>query len=86
MNQAIKERVYRCGSKKQAEYMANISGMSEEQRRMLMLLHDGKPDDFIMDTMGLSRKSYKRIEESMRMKLLLAVFQCINWCMDNEMQ
>lgn len=35
-----------------------------------------------MDVMGLSRKSFERIVEAVRAKLLLAVFECINAHMD----
>lgn len=84
MNQVLQNRVYNRGTKKQAEFLADIGGMNEEERQIFMLLHDGKTELFIQEEVGLSRKAYERIEESVRAKLLLAVFECINECYDNR--
>lgn len=84
MNQKIKNVVYTKGTKKQAEFMARIGGMNEEEKEVFLMLHEGKTTDCITITMGLSRRSYERIEESIRAKLLLAVFECINKHMESE--
>lgn len=78
MNQAIKLFVYGKGTKEQAEFMAKIGGMNEEEKEMLLYFHKGLPDEVIQAEMGISRKAYERIEESVRAKLVIAVFTCIN--------
>lgn len=82
MNQCLRDRVYNRGTKRQAVFLAERGGMNEEERKIFLLIHEGKSDLFIMDTVGLSRKSFERIEESIQAKLLLAVFECINAHMD----
>lgn len=78
MNQCLKRTVYQRGTKKQAEFVAAKSGMNERETQLLLLLHDGKDDDFIEYEMGCGRKTVKLIEESMRAKLLLYIFELIN--------
>lgn len=78
MNQAIKYSVYGKGTKSQVEFLANLGGMNEEESQMLMMFHEGRPDDYIQDALGISRKAYDRIEESVRAKLTIAIFTCIN--------
>lgn len=86
MNQVLKDTVYNRGTKKQALFMARIGGMNEEETEIFLMLHAGKSDQVIMDVQGLSRKSYLRIEESIRAKLLLAVFECINSHMEEMVE
>lgn len=78
MNQALKECVYGMGSKRHVDFMAELAGMSEIEKQMIHLIHDGQTDLFIQEELGLSRSAYQRIESSMRTKLLVAVFDCIN--------
>lgn len=84
MNQVLKDAVYTKGSDAKAVYMAKLGGMNEEETKVFMLLHQGKADAYIQDVMDLTRPSYERIEESIRAKLLLAVFDCIDRCFYNE--
>lgn len=84
MNQILKDAVYTRGTKSKAIYMAKLGGMNDEETEVFMLLHDGKTDLFIQEELGLTRTSYARIEESVRAKLLLAVFDCIDRCFYNE--
>lgn len=84
MNQTLKETVYGKGTKRQAEFMAELGGMNEEEKEMFFMMHEGKTDQVIMDYMNLSKRSYKRVEESVRAKLLLAIFDCINYRMNEE--
>jgi hypothetical protein len=84
MNQVLKSVVYGKGTRKQAEFMADIGGMNDEERQMFLLIHDGESEIGIQAEMGLSRKSYERIEELVRAKLSLAVFECINAYMINK--
>lgn len=84
MNQALKYNVYTKGSVKQAEFLAELGGMNREERELFMMLHEGKSDLFIQEELGLTRRSYERVEESVRAKLLLAVFDCINKCYNDN--
>lgn len=84
MNQILKDTVYGKGTRKQVQFMADIGGMNTEETLMLYLIHDGKTEIYIQEEMGLSRKAYERIEESVRAKLLLAIFECINCHMEHK--
>lgn len=83
MNQVLKDTVYNKGTKKQVEFMAEIGGMNEEKKAIFFMIHEGKTDSCIQDTLNLSRRSYERVEESIRAKLLIAVFECINHHMES---
>lgn len=83
MNQAIKECVYGKGTAEQIAYMARIGGMNEAEKELFEMLHENKTDTYIMDVMGLNRKTYEKIESSMRTKLVIAIFECINNHMNN---
>lgn len=82
MNQVLKDAVYQMGTMKQLHFLADIGGMNGEETHFLELLHSGKTDLYIQTEMGLSRSSYRRIEEAVRAKLLLAVFESINHYME----
>lgn len=84
MNQIIKDIVYGKGNRHQVEFMAHIGGMNDEETEVFKMLHEGNAELFIQEELGLSRKAYGRIEESVRAKLLLAVFDCINYRMDKD--
>lgn len=86
MNQILKDSVYGMGTQKQAKFMADIGGMNDEERTVFYMLHEKKSDLTIQEELGLSRKAFERIESSVRAKLLLAVFQCINYHMDEYNQ
>lgn len=83
MNQILKDAVYNKGTQKQLDFMAKIGGMNEEEKKVFQLTHEGKSDLYIQDELNLSRKNYDRIIESVRAKLLLAVFECINHYMEH---
>ena len=78
MNQCLKDTVYGKGTQKQIDWMARIGGMNEEETKVFNMIHNGKTDTFIQEEMGMSRRGYERVEESVRAKLLLATFECIN--------
>lgn len=83
MNQVLKDRVYHYGTQKQIDFIATIGGMTEEETKVFKMIHDGKSDLYIQEEIGVSRKTYNRIEESIRAKLMLAIFDCINHRMDD---
>ena len=82
MNQCLKDVVYRKGTQKQLNFLAAIGGMNNEEKLVFQLIHDGNTDLYIQEELCLSRKAYERIEESVRAKLLIAIFECINQYMD----
>ena len=84
MNQIIKDVVYGKGNRQQVGFIAHIGGMNEEEASVFQLIHEGKTELFIQNELNLSCKAYKRIEESVRAKMLLAIFDCINYRMDHE--
>lgn len=84
MNQIIKDVVYGKGTQRQIDFMAATGGMNTEEKQVFQLIHEQKTEQYIQDVMGLSRKSYERIEESVRAKLLIAVFECINQHMERS--
>lgn len=78
MNQTIKEIVYRKGNLRQINFIAEIGGMDKEESDVFRLIHEGRSDEYIIDVLGMTRKSYKKVEDSMRTKLVVALFECIN--------
>lgn len=86
MNQVLKENVYKLGNNEHVEFIADLSGMDEEEKILFMYLHKGYSDLTIQNEMSLSRKAYDRIERTVRTKLTLGIFQCINIAMDSRQQ
>lgn len=83
MNQILKRRVYQQGTRKMVRYLAELTEMSPDETEMFLMFHERKDDQYVMDTLGMSKDSFKLIEESMSTKLLLGILQCINYCEDN---
>lgn len=84
MNQAVKSAVYGKGTQRQLCFLADTGGMNDEERRLLQMIHDGKGDLDIQETLGLDRKARERVEESVRAKLTIAIFHCIDFTMWEE--
>lgn len=82
MNQTLKNTVYGKGTLDQVRFIAELGGMNEEEQKLFELLHFGKSDLFIQEELNISQKTYKRIEESVRAKLTIAIFTCINRAYD----
>ena len=82
MNQILKDTVYGKGTQRQIDFMAQLGGMNEEEKKLFQMIHEGKSEVIIQDMLSLSRKSYERVEESVRAKLLIAVFECILYRME----
>lgn len=83
MNQTLKITVYGKGTLDQLNFLSDLGGMTEEEKEMLKLLHYNKSDISIMNEMNISQKTFNRIEESMRAKLTIAIFTCINKTYDS---
>lgn len=84
MNQNLKGAVYGKGTRRQANFIADIGGMTNEERCIFFGFHEGKPDDVIMDELGMDRKTFKNVEDRVRVKVSIAIFECINYRMQLE--
>ena len=82
MNQILKRCVYRMATVQQAKFLARLGNMDEDETEILLALNKGKDDQYIMDQLGVTKNAYDLIERSMRAKILLAVFNCINFRME----
>ena len=78
MNQVLKNSVYRKGTQRHINFMADLGGMNQEERDVFQLLHEGYSDLDIQTEKCMSKSAYESVEEQVRSKLLLAVFDCIN--------
>ena len=47
MNQVLKDSVYKKGTIRQVDFMAEVGGMNEEERAIFHLIHEGKTDIYI---------------------------------------
>lgn len=84
MNQILKS-LYGYGTKRHITFIEEVGGMNDEERKVFEMLHEQYTDVSIQMLLGLDRKSYERIESSVRAKLLLSVFECINHYMEDSM-
>lgn len=83
MNQVLKDHVYGMGCMAEIEFLSMTGGMNPEEDSVFHMLHEGKTDSYIQDTLGIDKKTQARIEESVRTKLTVAIIKCINFSMDN---
>ena len=81
MNQILKSAVYALGTADQLEFLADLGGMNAREKKFLMLLHEGQTDAFIESECGIDHKKYQSFEQMVRLKLTVAVFNCINQAM-----
>ena len=80
MNQILKS-IYQLGNQQQVDFVAKVGGMSNEEKDMLQLLHNGWTDIAIQEELAMSRSKFDEVLDRVRMKLVLAVFDCINYRM-----
>lgn len=78
MNQTIQRRVYQLGNKDQVAFIADISGMDGEVRTAFEMLHSGCKETQICDALGCSIDAYHNIEDMIKTKLTIGIFECIN--------
>ena len=78
MNQVLKHDIYGRGNKHQLEFVAELGGMNDEEKKILSMWHLQKADEYIQDILGLDKKTYGNVEIAIRTKTQLAVFDCIN--------
>lgn len=86
MNQEIKRCVYALGNQSDVAYIANVCGMDDTEAAVLQMWHDKRDDQFIMDSIGCGKNSFRLIEKCVRLKLAIGVMQCIHRCkeLDNN--
>lgn len=77
MNQIIKEVVYKKGTQRQVDFLAEIGGMNMEEREFFQRAHEGQIDEVIGQEMGLDKKAFSRVENAVSVKLNVAIFECI---------
>lgn len=82
MNPVIRNRVYGKGNRHHVAFMIELCGFSEVEAQMFRLLHDGRSDQFIEDSLGITKPTREAIEESIGAKLGIGIFECINKVMD----
>lgn len=86
MNQAFKERFYSNGTKRHIKYVASIGGMTEEESKVLELLHEKRDDNYIMDALSIDKKRLSQIEKMVSQKTAYAILHAIDFCIKFEPQ
>ena len=84
MNQAIKERFYSNGTVRHIKYVASVGGMTEEEARVLQLLHEKRDDEFILDALAIDKKRLAQVEKMVGMKTACAILHAIDFCIKFE--
>ena len=59
-----------------------LRAIKEDQLREL-LLHEGKKEKYIMDTKGMTEKTYANVESAVSAKFTVAMFYCICFTIDH---
>lgn len=83
MNPVMKRKVYWKGTVKQWKFIAKLSEMTKDELDMLLMFHDHKDDQFVQDELGLNRKAFDLLEESMCTKVYMGILMCVNFSRDN---
>lgn len=84
MNQILKDAIYTNGTDEQAEFIADMGGLTPAEKEVFLLWHEGESDVYIQITLGLSRKAYDKIADQVRRKTYGAVMQCIDFRMNHK--
>ncbi len=80
MNQVLKN-IYQLGNNAQVGFIAELAGMTEDETYLFHKLHDGETDLNIQQDMNLSRSVYEDMVDAVRIKLIIGIFDCINYRM-----
>ena len=83
MNQVLKRKVFHRGTVKQWKFISRLTEMTEDEEKALLLLHDHKDDQYIQDELGINRKTFDLIMESMCSKVFFGLTMCVNYARDN---
>lgn len=81
MNQILKDVIYSKGTQAHVDYLAEISGMNNDEKAILQYAHEGQTDLYAQEELGFSKGTFKDKELLMRIKVVLGVFKCIDRCM-----
>ena len=73
MNQAIRSRVYGKGNRHHVEFMVDLCGMNKTEAAVFRLLHDGRSDSYIEDTVGITKPTREYIRKHERIEDMLGV-------------
>lgn len=84
MNQTLKDCIYSKGSERQLVFLAELGGMTEKETTAFRMFHTGEKDRYIMSKLDLDEKPFKKLERSVRDKLIIAVFECIHIAMQTK--
>lgn len=82
MNPVVRTRVYGKGNRHHVEFMIKLCGFNDMEASMFRMLHDGKQDQYIEDTLRISKPTREAMENSIGAKLGIGIFECINKAMD----
>ena len=82
MNQVIRNRVYGKGNRHHIAFLIDLCGFNDTEAQMFRLLHEGQTDQYIEDTLGITKPTRLALEEAMGAKLGIGIFECINRTMD----
>lgn len=80
MNQILKA-VYGKGTHRQVQFIADLGGMNETERKVLEMWHNQENDLNIQQELSIDKKTYEIIEANVRIKVHIALFDCVNFRM-----
>lgn len=83
MNQVLKRCVYSLGTDEQVDFVAKMGGMNDTEKKIFKKMHQGEKDLEIQMDMNMSDNTHETFETSVRLKVAVAVLQCIDRCMNN---
>lgn len=84
MNQIMKDRFYSNGTERHLKYVSAVSGMSEDEKAILTMLHEKRDDDYILDMLGMDKKRLAQVEKAVGMKTAYAILHALDFCIKFE--
>ena len=82
MNQALKNEIYQLGTDEQAGFIVRSAGLTEKEQAVFWAWRNGEEDiDIAGDLFDGNEKKMKTVERRIRMKIAIAVFDCISFRM-----
>lgn len=82
MNQSFKSEIYQLGTDEQASFIIKNAGLNEIEQNVFWAWRNGYEDiDIAGHYFGGNEKKLKAAERKIRMKIAIAVFDCISFRM-----
>lgn len=82
MNQSFKTEIYQLGTDEQAAFVIKHAGLNETESNIFWAWRNGDEDiDIATDYLGGNEKKLKAVERKIRLKIAVAVFDCISFRM-----